>query len=147
MESPGGRTKTGHIQFDKLIDRTYDETLALLEEARDYALFDRREDDRGRDKSEVMRITGEQLRLTSRLSGVMAWLMVRKAVAAGEMTAAQAEAGPCHLTDHEICMADGRAKDMEWPLRLSGLLNRSRDLYGRVAKMDRMATRLLTKVG
>ncbi len=138
---------TGHFQFEKLIDRTYDETLVLLEEARDYTLFDRREDVRDRDRTEIMRITGEQLRLTARLSGVMAWLMVQKAVAAGEMTAVQAEAGPCHLSDHEVCMADGRAKDMDWPLRLSGMLNRSRDLYGRVAKMDRMATRLLAKVG
>ena len=138
---------TGHFQFEKLIDRTYDETLALLEEARNYTLFDRREDVRDRDRTEIMRITGEQLRLTARLSGVMAWLMVQKAVAAGEMTAAQAKAGPCHLSDHEVCMADGRAKDMDWPLRLSGMLNRSRDLYGRVAKMDRMATRLLAKVG
>ena len=138
---------TGHVQFEKLVDHTYDETLALLEEARDYTLFDRGEDVRDRDRSEIMRITGEQLRLTARLSGVMAWLMVRKAVAAGEMTAVQAEAGPCHLSDHEVCMADGGAKDMDWPPRLGGMLNRSRDLYGRVAKMDRMATRLLAKIG
>ena len=138
---------TGHVQFEKLIDRTYGETLALLEEARDYTLFDRREDIRDRDSSEIMRITGEQLRLTARLSGVMAWLMVQKAVAVGEMTAVQAEAGPCHLSDQEVCMGDGRTQDMDWPLRLGGMLNRSRELYGRVAKMDRMATRLLTKVG
>ena len=77
----------------------------------------------------------------------MAWLLIQKAVAAGEMTADQAEAGPCHLSDHGICMADGRAKDMDWPPRLDGMLDRSRDLYGRVAKMDRMATRLLAKIG
>ena len=138
---------TGHIQFEKLVDRTYDETLALLEEARDYTLFDRPEDIRGRNGPEILRITGEQFRLTARLSGVMAWLMVRKAVAAGEMTAVQAETGPCHLSDQGVCMTDSRAKDMDWPPRLGAMLNRSRDLYGRVAKMDRMATRLLAKVG
>lgn len=138
---------TGHIQFEKLIDHTYDETLALLEEARDYTLFDRRDDVRDRDRFEIMRITGEQLRLTARLSGVMAWLMVQKAVAAGEMTSVQAKAGPCHLSEHEVCLAGGRTQDMDWPPRLGGMLNRSRELYGRVAKMDRMAVRLLAKVG
>ena len=44
-------------------------------------------------------------------------------------------------------MADGRAKDMDWPLRLGGMLNRGRELYGRAAKMDRMATRLLARGG
>ena len=137
---------TGHVQFEKLIDHTYDETLALLEEARDYTLFDRGEDVRDRDRSEIMRITGEQLRLTARLSDVMAWLMVQKAVGAGEMTADQAEAGPCHLSDYEVCMADGGTEDMDWPPRLDGMLNRSRELYGRVAKMDRMAARQSAKV-
>ena len=44
-------------------------------------------------------------------------------------------------------MTDGRTRDMDWPLRLDGMLNRSRELFGRVAKMDQMAARLLAKVG
>ena len=136
---------TEHEQFVKFIDRTYDETYQLLLDAKAYSTLDWREDVQGLPKLETLRITSERLRLTARLSEVMAWLMVHKAVAKGEMTPNQAQSGAFHLTEKEVCLADGRAEETFFPTRLSQMLDRSFDLYDRVCKMDLMAIRLFAK--
>ena len=136
---------TEHQQFAKFIDRTFDETFQLLEDAKDYSTLDWKEDVQGLPKQETLRITGERLRLTARLSGVMAWLIVHKAVAKGEMTPNQAQSGAFHLTEKEVCLTDGRAEGTFCPTRLNQMLDRSFDLYDRVCKMDRMAIRLFAK--
>ncbi len=136
---------TEHEQFAKFIDRTYDETFQLREEAKAYSTLDWKEDVQGLPEQETLRITGEKMRLTARLSEVMAWLMVHKAVGRGEMTPNQAQSGAFHLTEKEVCLADGRAEGTFCPSRLNQMLDRSFDLYDRVCKMDRMAIRLFAK--
>ncbi len=131
-----------HTQFAKFINRTFDETMQLLEEARDYSMHDWKEDVRGLPNDENMRFTGEKMRLTARLSEIMAWVMVHKAVASGEMTAEQAQSDEYHLSAHDVCLADSRDTPNAFPERLGGMLDRSRDLYSRVIKMDQMASRL-----
>ena len=131
-----------HIQFAKFINRTFDETLQLLEEALDYSTHYWKEDIRGLPEDESLRVTGERMRLTARLSEIMAWVMVHKAVASGEMMAEQAQSGEYHLSAHDVCLADNRDKPNACPERLNGMLDRSRDLYSRVIKMDQMASRL-----
>lgn len=136
---------TEHEQFAKFIDRTYDETFQLLVEAKAYSTLDWREDVQGLPEQETLRVTGEKMRLTARLSEVMAWLMVHKAVAKGEMTPNQAQSGAFHLTEKKVCLADGRAGGAFFSTRLNQMLDRSFDLYNRVCKMDRMAIRLFEK--
>lgn len=133
---------SGHTQFAKFINRTFDETMQLLEEARDYSMHDWKEDVRGWPDDKTMRITSERLRLTARLSEVMAWVMVHKAVASGEMTAEQAQSCEYHLSAHDVCLAGNRDQPNAFPERLGGMLDRGRDLYFRVIKMDQMASRL-----
>ena len=89
-----------------------------------------------------MRFAGERMRLTARLSEIMAWVMVHKAVASGEMTAEQAQSGKYHLSAHDVCLAGNRDQPSACSERLGGMLDRSRDLYSRVIKMDQMASRL-----
>jgi len=134
-----------HAQFANFINRTFDETLQLLEEALDYSTHYWKEDVRGLPDDESMRVTGERMRLTARLSEIMAWVMVRKAVASGEMTAEQAQSGEYHLSAHDVCLADNRDKPNACPERLGGMLDRSRDIYSRVIKMDQMASRLFAR--
>jgi regulator of CtrA degradation len=133
-----------HTQFAKFINRTFDETMQLLEEARDYSILDWKEEVRGLPNDKSMRVTSERMRLTARLSEIMAWVMVQKAVADGEMTAEQAQSHEYHLSAHDVCLADNRDKPDACPERLGVMLDRSRDLYSRVIKMDQMASRLFT---
>jgi len=133
---------SGHAQFTKFIHRTYDETLQLLEEALDYSTHSWKEDIQGLAGADTMRLTGERMRLTARLSEIMAWLMIHKAVANGEVTVEQAQSAEYHLSADDVCVDDSQDKGPDFPVRLNGMLSHSRELYARVIKMDQMASRL-----
>jgi regulator of CtrA degradation len=134
-----------HAQFAKFIDRTFDETFQLLQEAKEYSTFNWKEDLRGRPKVETLRVNNERMRLTARLSEIMAWLLIHKAVANGEVAPERAQSEPFHLSSQEVCMTDDRTDDVDWPTRLNEMVDRSLDLYGRVSKMDEMASRLFVR--
>lgn len=136
---------TRHRQFDSFIERTYAETFRLLEEALEYNSLGWKEDVNSLPHMESMQFTGEKMRLTTRLSEIMAWLLVQKALAGGEITLEQAQSEPCHLSSEDVCVNESGLEKDKCPGRLAGLLDRSRDLYGRVVKMDQMATRLYAK--
>ena len=132
-----------HAQLEKLINRTFDETLALLEEVREYSMYDGAKETEDLPNTDRLWINQERLRLTARLSEIMAWLLVHKAVAAGEITADKAHTEKFRLSAQAICMKDGRTGNLEWPPRLNGFLEKSRELYDRVSKMDQMTARLI----
>ena len=117
-----------------LVESLYLEAMALADEARGY--FDREgAADRGKlDPVARVAFSCESLKVTTRLMHVVSWLLVRKAVQAGELDAAEA-AHP----DRRL----GRATDTEDGARLAFLppksreiVDRSRDLYDRVSRLD-----------
>lgn len=138
-------TMTGHRQFEQFIERTYDETIQLLEEALEYGTHRAKENIQGLAPVEKLRITGESMRLTARLSGIMSWLLVQKALVNGEITLDRARSEPCQLNPYDVCVTEGQMGKRGCPGPLVMMLDRSRDLYGRVVKMDRMAMRLYAK--
>lgn len=120
--------------------KTYDETLALLREARDYAAFADPGEGRGGDVAARLIGACESLRVTSRLSQIMAWLLARKAVFAGEISRKQAAEEPFLLAGHTVCLAGGDDEGL-LPPHLKSLAERSRALYVRVARLDEMVRR------
>lgn len=118
--------------------RTYDEALQLTKEARDY-IAGRLATGR-KESSPDLRLASscEEMRLTARVTQVMAWLLVQRAVHAGEMTRAEAAEEQHRLSGQEACLADPVVPQSELPTRLVELLDRSRDLYERVQRLDAM---------
>ena len=120
--------------------KTYDETLALLRESRDYVALAAPGDKRvGTENQRLIRAC-ESLRVTSRLSQIMAWLLAQKAVLAGEISREQAAAEPYALGGHAVCLGGGDRVD-GLPPRLRSLADRSHALYVRVARLDEMVRR------
>src|SRR3546814_2463165 len=76
--------------------------------------------------------------LTSRLVQVMAWLLVQKAVHAGEIEDTDVDDPKRRLGGHEICAEPGPWDVSGLPKGLRGLLDRSLALYNRVARLDEM---------
>lgn len=116
------------------IERTFDETLSLLVEARDYlSAVDDRQPGRG-----SLLWCSETMRLTTRLTQVMAWVLLRRAVANGELTEDEAAIPENRLAGHGVCLSavsqDGEAM---LPPPLVGLLSRSLMLYRRIDRLDR----------
>ncbi len=124
--------------FSAVIDKTFEDTLDLLVEARNYAAFSPSARDDRRTPLEGLAVAGSHLRVTSRLAGVMAWLLYQKAVAAGEIDAAEILRTLPRLDGVDPCLDDRNDRHLALPSGLQGLLARSHRLYLRVARLDAM---------
>ena len=77
----------------------------------------------------------------ARLSQVMAWLLVRRAVTAGEIAEVDAVGEDYRLGGHEVCLDSAMHADQNLPPKVRSLLDRSYRLYQRVARLDELAAR------
>ena len=124
--------------------KTYDETLGLLVAVRDYVA-----DGEPRDRAMLTPVAGaklscEALRVTARLSQIMAWLLAQKAVHAGELSSVELAARNDPLTEIDVCMAEAESEALTFlPARFRELLAHSHRLYIRVARLDEMIRRQL----
>jgi regulator of CtrA degradation len=122
--------------------KTYDETMGLLVEVRDYVAHDQKRDRDELPPTVAALLCCEALRVTARLTQVMAWLLAQKAIHAGELSNEQVVAQNEPLADIEICMTDEMdAEHGSLPRYFRELLDRSRRLYLRVARLDEMVRR------
>jgi regulator of CtrA degradation len=120
-------------------DRTYAEAVQLIHEARDYFL-ERHRQGPGDTRAAVQLVTScEAMRVTARLTQVLAWLLVQRGVHAGEISAAEAATGPRRLGGRSVCAVEGPWQELGLPERLQSLLARSLALYNRVARLDDLA--------
>jgi regulator of CtrA degradation len=117
-------------------DRTYRETMTLLVEARDYMRFREPVDRSALPDDQRLVVNCEALRLTSRLTHIMAWLLIQRAVHAGEISAAEAADDDHRLAGQTVCRERGATRDIAMPPLLAQLLERSYQLYARVERLD-----------
>ncbi len=118
--------------------RTYDETMTLLVEARDYLSLGEPFERARLASSDRLKANCEAMRITSRLTQVMAWLLVQRAVAEGEMTLVEAVQEPHRLSGQAVCHVTDAFPETPLPNALRSLLDRSYALYIRVERLDRM---------
>jgi regulator of CtrA degradation len=118
-------------------DRTYAEALALTRAARDYIAEQAPSDKAALDPDTRLVASCEEMRVTARLTQVMAWLMTQRAVHDGELTRAEAAAEANRLSARETCLGEPALPAHALPDRLAELLQQSRDLYCRIERLDR----------
>ncbi|MEI6557588.1 MAG: DUF1465 family protein [Rhodospirillaceae bacterium] len=121
--------------------RTYDETMALLIEARNYAAYREPTDQRTLSPNVRLQVSYESLRVTSRLVQVMAWLLAQKAVHAGELTQEEGASEEYALSGGTICSDSAGTATEALPAGLVSLLDRSHRLYLRVQRLDEQVRR------
>lgn len=117
-------------------DSTFEEALALTREARDYLTHAEPRERERMTPNDRMLASCEAMRLTSRLTQVMAWLLVQKAVHAGEMSRDEASSQKYRLGGQSVCGESEPPVDGSLQPRLADLLERSLRLYQRVARLD-----------
>ncbi|WP_114394380.1 DUF1465 family protein [Oleisolibacter albus] len=122
-------------------NRLYDETMALLVEARNYVAYQEASDQRSLPPAVRLQVSYESMRVTSRLTQVMAWLLAQKAVHAGELTQAQAVGEEFALSGGSVCSDPAGADNEVLPMGLRSLLERSHSLYMRVERLEGMVRR------
>ena len=121
-----------------LFRRTYDETLDLIIEARNYFAFvKQRKGDLAAGLLALQR-TCEEWRVTTRLTEAMAWLMLQRAIHEGEVTPEVACMPENRISGQQVCL-DARPSEQEaLPVGLRKLLDRSLSLYERVCRLEQM---------
>lgn len=120
------------------IAKAYDETMSLLCEARAYITARGDQDRRSLGGAQRLIYCSESLRVTARLGQAMAWILVRKAVQAGELTEDEA-CQPEHRLDwRSVCGPQDNENTEELPRGLVSLMTRSEALYARIDRLDRL---------
>ncbi|MFT5486002.1 MAG: hypothetical protein ACI9JL_001646 [Paracoccaceae bacterium] len=127
------------------IEDSYQDTLSLMTELRDFlAEVQAAPDDAEENEtSEVRaRIVREISAITRNLTEAMAWLLLQKAAAAGEITPKEAETrSDGLLAPANAAHAAAAASGAELPLEIRGYMDRSRRLYDQVLSLREMASK------
>ena len=115
----------------------HDEAFSLLVEARNYIVTLRLQgDDGSRKNTDYLDVTLETMRLTTRLTQVMAWILAQKAVQNEEISPEERTSKHYRLSGQSICLDQSTATGDHIPLYLQDLLQRSYDLYCRVSRLE-----------
>lgn len=132
-ENAGTQGGTNTIFFT----RTYDEALDLVKEARAYLSGPGQAAARSMPAEASFGYAAESLRLTTRLTESMSWLLFQRALQEGEITLEESQADECHLQHMDICLTDEPVCDPSLlPEELNSLLERSERLYQRLLRLD-----------
>lgn len=120
------------------LDKTFRETMDLLEEAKHYHAYKFQCQVRHLVPMKRLEITKESLRVTSRLSHTMAWLMTEKAIINEEMLRAEFEKNFRPLIEENICVQPPDKTIDDCPYGLLSLMDRSFDLFMRASRLEAM---------
>ncbi len=119
------------------LEKAYREVLGLLVEVRDYVAGPSKQDGAALPPQDRAMLAHELTKVTRRLTDAMAWLLLQKAVAAGEITAAEAaESEAAALPAGGLGDADPTRDVGNLPLAARGLIDRSRRISAEVSRLD-----------
>lgn len=117
----------------RLVDALYVEAMVLADEARSYFDTQGRDDRLALDPVDRVGFSCESLKVTTRLMHVIAWLLTQRAVAAGELSRAQAGESERRLGE---AAATDRDLYPRLPAAAAELVRASEELYERVGRID-----------
>ena len=129
------------VSHNVFVQRAYDDTYALLLAMRDYVSGQSSEDANQLEPQDRMRLSLELSRVTRQITEIMAWLMIQKAIAAGEITAeegTQQAAGQLELTDDDNDTEnDTKMEELgKLPLPARSLIDRARRIAALVRQLQ-----------
>lgn len=129
-----GKVNVTQIWFEK----TYEETLALLEESQRYHAYIFQQQTCHLRPIKRLSLTKESLRITCRLSHTMAWLICEKAILNNEIERTKFETDFKPLSEEKACIKPMDPAHNDYPNALKSLLERSLKLFIRAARLETM---------
>lgn len=124
------------------LDRTYDEALALTRAAKGCIAAGFAEPLNGAPMASALAASLESMRLTARVTQIMAWCLAQKAIVAGELERDAATVEKFALGAKALCLGGTESAADEWLTKtLRNLLAQSRALYVRVMRLDELMHR------
>ncbi len=127
-----------HFASSDQFQRVFQEGMSLVEETANYLDGPGRQDARGLDRHGAIAYATESMRLTTRLMQLASWLLLQRAVSAGELTREAAIAEKHRINLNDIGAGHRISGDAQLPEGLQDLIERSLKLHQRVLKLDQM---------
>ncbi len=119
----------------------YHDALDLLSEAHTYVSYRQALDESKMTPRQRMLISYETMRLTARLTQIMAWLIMQRAVQNGEGDKDELDFDRADLVSANILNLDDHDTDeATMPAGLRNLLDRSQNLYVRIQRLEHQPT-------
>jgi regulator of CtrA degradation len=128
------RRFTASEQFDKV----FREGMGLVEETANYLDGPGRQDARQLDRHGAVAYAAESMRLTTRLMQLASWLLLQRAIAAGEMSTEEVQRERRRITLSEIGRGNPVNGAEQLPASLMDIIDRSLSLHQRILKFDAM---------
>lgn len=119
------------------LESAYEEAYELLLECREYIQVQVPEIRKHSSQAFRLTVNVETMRLTTRVTQSMAWLLTQKAVFLEELSPDQASKHVYRLGAEKICLDEGAMDYDILPMQLRRLLDRSLDLYRRIHHLDK----------
>lgn len=123
------------------VDDAYEETLTLMTELRDYLAAFQADRQAGMDPHARTRVIAEISTITRNLTEAMAWLLLQKAVAADEISDAEAMERSGELMLDEERAETAGFDPQQLPVEMRGYMDRSRRLYDQIMRLRGTADR------
>jgi len=133
MTPPGVDGGGASPSIRRVVDALYVEAMLLADEARGYFEGEAREVGSTLDQTTRVLLSCESLRVTTRLMHVIAWLLTRRAVWAGELSEAQATSPSRRLASPPD---KDEQPDAALPAEARRLLEATASLYRRTSRLD-----------
>lgn len=121
-----------------LLDKTFDEGVALTMEARNYIAYHEGADRQQMNLPHCLHIGYHHTRVSARLIQVMTWLLAMKALLSGEISPEQFASPQYELAGGDECESLIGPELEELPPGLRDLLQRTQLLYARILRLDAM---------
>lgn len=123
---------------DVFFRKNYDEAMSLLIEARNYIAFQEAKDLAGLSPEFRLLVSQETMRVTCRMTQIMAWMLCQRGWREGEIDEDEAMDEDNRLGGESVCLDDRFTEDERLPRSIQSLLARSYSLYLRVQRLDAM---------
>ena len=125
---------TASEQFEKV----FREGMGLVEETANYLDGPGRKDARLLDRNGAIAYATESMRLTTRLMQLASWLLLQRAISAGELTPDDARKEKHRISLADIGPGHALTGSDQLPESLTQLVERSLHLHQRILKLDAM---------
>jgi regulator of CtrA degradation len=125
---------TSSEQFEKV----FREGMSLVEETANYLDGPGRLDARVLERHGAIAYATESMRLTTRLMQLASWLLLQRAIGAGELTVEDARKENHRISLNDIGKGHDLAGGADLPDALKALVDRSLALHQRIQKLDSM---------
>lgn len=124
-----------------LLDRTFDEGVALTVEARNFIAYNE-QGEKG-NLPHNLHVGYQHTRVSARLIQIMTWLLAMKALLSGEISPEQFASPQYELAGGEECESPEGDENEELAPGLRDLLSRTHLLYQRILRLDSMVRQKL----